>query len=133
MPSFAEVMAVLIKKHGGNEAHISRELGLKGGKPRFSSQLIGQYKNGKVGKKGVNLQFVEAWKTRYGDNILDLMKGIESDNERKSRSSFKDEIFEGDYIGMHNRVWAQHELTMATQRELLKDLVKKLTNSGGDQ
>lgn len=46
---------------------------------------------------------------------------------------FWDEIREGEYIGMHNRVWAQHELTMETQRELLKDLVKKLTDSRGDQ
>lgn len=51
----------------------------------------------------------------------------------KPQPSFRDEIFEGEYIGMHKRVWTEHELTMATHRELLKDLVatvKNLTQAG---
>lgn len=40
--------------------------------------------------------------------------------------SFKDEIFEGDYIGLHKRVWDQMEANMILHRELLRDLAKKL-------
>lgn len=47
--------------------------------------------------------------------------------------SFRDEIFEGDYIGMHKRVWSQHEENMKTHRELLKtfsETIKSLVGTG---
>lgn len=130
MPSFAEVMALLIKKRGGNVSQISRDLGLKkDGKPRFSSQLIGQYRDGDVGKKGVNMEFVQAWKDAFGDDIMGLMKGFE-------RTAFQHEIFEGDYVGLHKNAWSLFEDAMRSDKELLKDLaatLKNLTQAGGNQ
>lgn len=63
----------------------------------------------------------EWWDTGKGD--------IFNSKPNTETTSFWDEIREGDYIGMHNRVWTQHELTMSMQRELLKTLVDKLVNS----
>lgn len=45
--------------------------------------------------------------------------------------SFRDEIFEGDYIGLHKRVWDQMEANMILHRELLRDLAKKLPQASG--
>lgn len=129
MPSFTEIMAILIKKQGGNVSQISRELGLrKDGKARFSSQLIGQYRDGEVGKKGINMEFVEAWKDAFGDDIQALMKGVE-------RTSFQHEIFEGDYVGLHKNAWSLFEDAMRSDKQLLKDLaatLKNLTKAGGN-
>lgn len=50
--------------------------------------------------------------------------------------TFRDEIFEGDYIGIHKRVWEQLEGSMNNDRKLLlslADTLKNLTNSGGNQ
>lgn len=65
----------------------------------------------------------EWWETGKGEIYQNVKV------EAAPQTSFRDEIFEGDYIGMHNRVWTQHELTMSMQRELLKTLVDKLVNS----
>lgn len=45
--------------------------------------------------------------------------------------SFRDEIFEGDYIGLHKLVWAELAENMKTQRELLGQLVQKIPNHTG--
>lgn len=61
--------------------------------------------------------------------------GIEFGNEPHQRS-FRDEIFEGDYIGMHKRVWGQLEGSMDNDRKLLLSLaeaLRNLTNSAGNQ
>lgn len=50
--------------------------------------------------------------------------------------SFRDEIFEGDYIGMHNRVWSELEKNMSNYRELLSNLsetIKNLTKANSGQ
>lgn len=43
-----------------------------------------------------------------------------------TEKSFRDEIFEGDYIGLHKKVWEQMEANMVLHREVIRDLVKKL-------
>lgn len=58
--------------------------------------------------------------------------GVQFGNEQ--RRSFRDEIFEGDYVGMHKRVWSQLEGSMDNDRKLLLSLaetLRNLTNSGG--
>lgn len=66
--------------------------------------------------------------------VLDVpIEDLTKDKTFQKKPSFRDEIFEGDYIGMHKRVWTEHELTMATHRDLLRDLVatvKNLTQAG---
>lgn len=129
MPSFSEIMALLIKKHGDNKTKISNKLGFKAnGKPKYSSQLLGQYERGETIAKQ---PFYKLWREVMKDDIESLMEGKLS-NERNNEKSFRDEIFEGDYIGMHKRVWSELEKTMKTNRQLLKGFsatVKNLTNT----
>lgn len=43
--------------------------------------------------------------------------------------SFRDEIFEGDYIGLHKRVWTQIENSMNHDREIMKTLAQALADA----
>lgn len=81
------------------------------------------------------------------DNYLEgktspTTKGVEKMSKKlgevrlpvENSRSFRDEIFEGDYIGLHKRVWAQLEGSMQNDRVLLLTLaetLKNLTNSSG--
>lgn len=141
MPTFAEVMTELIQKHGGKKTNIARKLGLKpDGKPIYSSQLLGQYESGEI--KDAKPAFYWAWKEKMGDDIESLMKG-----KRKNESSFRHEIFEGDYVGLHKLAWDEFKLTRKVEREALMkitqsnnnlsetiaEMVKNLFRSGGNQ
>lgn len=69
------------------------------------------------------------------DRIL-IDKTSSSKEGKASNKSFKDEIFEGDYMGVHKRIWIQLEGAMVNDRKLLISLAETLNNltkSGGDQ
>lgn len=69
------------------------------------------------------------------DYIL-IDKTSSSKQGKTSGKSFKDEIFEGEYMGVHKRIWGQLEGAMVNDRKLLISLaetINKLTKSGGDQ
>lgn len=119
-----QILSQLVKEKGTNK-DVAKPLGI-------TPQALGKYMKGRK----LPLALVTKWKDVYGEDLMQLAGLSEKQKvprETKGNQSFWDEIREGDYIGMHKRVWTQHELTMATHRELLKDLVKKLTNSGSDQ
>lgn len=116
-----DVFKELVRQRG-KQVDVAKALGI-------SSQRLGNYLRGRA----IPTDIITKWKRVYGDDLLKLCETKESTIVSRGIDSFRDEIFEGDYIGMHKRVWLQHELTMATHRELLKDLVttvKNLTQAG---
>lgn len=61
-------------------------------------------------------------------SLDDLTKDKTLNNSR----SFRDEIFEGDYIGLHKRVWEQMEANNILHRDVIRDLIKKLPQTSND-
>jgi DNA-binding XRE family transcriptional regulator len=81
------------------------------------------------GKEKIKMKLLDAEKVAKALQItVKVLTG-----EKSEQPSFRDEIFEGDYIGLHKRVWTQLEANMILHRELIKDLsasVKNLTQAG---
>lgn len=124
MERLNEVLLELVRKKGTNKK-VAAPLGI-------TPQALGKYLKG----RRLPVSLLTRWKEVYGEDLMKLANGEKEPNVSRETSknvSFRDEIFEGEYIGMHQRVWTQHELNMATHRELLKDLVatvKNLTQAG---
>jgi hypothetical protein len=115
-----EVLVRRVKELGGNQAEIARKIG-------FKSQTFGNYLKGRK----LPLELIEAWKRVYKEDLQDLADEINVSRETNQRS-FRDEIFEGDYIGMHKRVYDQLEENYATNRELLRqamETIRSLANA----
>jgi hypothetical protein len=130
MDRINEVLAEAIKRQGGNKAEIARRL--KGRLKKISGQQIGYYEKGRT----IPRNFVIAWKEEFEEDLEGL---CETDVSRGNgpKREFWDHIKDGNYIGMHDRVWAQIEMDMESNREVIKTLSKsiadamtKLTRSG---
>lgn len=74
MASIGEVLKGLYKKYGGNKSEIARQLG-----GIVTSQQLGQYEAGKSEPK---VLFYERWKEVFGDDLQQLMKGVERNVSR---------------------------------------------------
>lgn len=105
MRSYAEVLAELYLKNGGNKAEIARKLGGK-----VSPQVLGQYE---IGRHQPKLAFIKRWKEVFGDDLTALTETNASrqtfsdpvktmpmdvwDELKENNETFKEEI---------NRLWA---------------------------
>jgi len=61
--------------------------------------------------------------------IFYKVKVSAEDVHGSTKGNFRDEIFEGDYIGLHKRVWNQIELGMIHDREIMKTLANSLAEA----
>lgn len=87
---------------------------------------------------GVSRQTINTWEGKTTikltlDKAEKLAKVLKAPlhfltDDKTLNQNFWDEIREGEYIGMHQRVWAQHEITMEKQREWLDKLIDSLAN-----
>jgi transcriptional regulator with XRE-family HTH domain len=88
-------------------------------------------------KMGISRQTLDNWidgtsptydEVQKASKILGIQFG--------QANSFKDQIFEGEYIGMHKRVWTNIENGSINDRKLLLSLaetLKNLTSASGNQ
>ena len=81
------------------------------------------------GKEKIKMRLLDAEKVAKALQVtLKVLTG-----EKTEQPSFRDEIFEGDYIGMHKRVWTAVERSMQLHDDLLRNFsetVKNLTQAG---
>lgn len=120
MERLNEVLLELVRKKGTNKK-VAAPLGI-------TPQALGKYLKGR--KLPVSL--LTKWKEVYGEDLMKLANGEKEPNvsrETNKNVSFRDEIFEGDYIGLHKRVWDQLEKSMNSDRELLRQAMTKLTST----
>lgn len=98
---------------------------------------------GKIAKLlGKTRQTINAWTKRASVEVTKaeaekLAKALKVSlqdltDENGGGRSFRDEIFEGDYIGLHKKVWEQMEANMILHRDVIRDLVKKLPHASNE-
>jgi transcriptional regulator with XRE-family HTH domain len=85
-------------------------------------------------KMGISRGTLDNWisgATAPGLSELQQLRKILDINVQRGHHerSFRDEIFEGDYIGLHKRVWDQLEKSMNSDRELLKQAMAMLSGA----
>lgn len=65
--------------------------------------------------------------TAPDSNEVQLLYRILNINQQER--SFRDEIFEGDYIGLHRRVWEEFEKSRKSDRDLLQQAMAILASA----